>query len=345
MLYLSKVGDIMDNNISYKCPRCDAVLKFNNEKNKFQCEYCRSEFDLNKLNSKEKNKSLNIYTCNNCGSNIISDNSINITSCIYCKDKNLQHTTIAKFSADYIIPFKVTKKDAINKLKKLYKGKWLKPREFKNKTINDIKGIYVPISLFSYDAIGVVEIEGDIANNWISDGYRYIKTDKYKLLRGGKMSFENIPVECSKSFDNSIFRLIEPYNYKELKQFNHSYLSGYLSGNYDLTKEELINKASDSAKEYFGEEIKKDIKGYNNLVITNNTTNLNNLRYIYVLIPIWLLNIKYKNKLYTFAINGQTGKVTGYIPKSKNKIILLWIVTFIIVFILTLLLEYFRVTL
>ena len=34
----------------------------------------------------------------------------------------------------------------------------------------------------------------------------------------------------------------------------------------------------------------------------------------YVLLPVWMLNTKYRNKTYTFAMNGQTGKMTGSLP-------------------------------
>ena len=36
--------------------------------------------------------------------------------------------------------------------------------------------------------------------------------------------------------------------------------------------------------------------------------------------PVWLLNYNYKGKMYTFAMNGQTGKVVGKLPRSGGKI-------------------------
>ena len=33
-----------------------------------------------------------------------------------------------------------------------------------------------------------------------------------------------------------------------------------------------------------------------------------------MLLPVWLLNTKYRGKTYTFAMNGQTGKMTGRFP-------------------------------
>ena len=47
-----------------------------------------------------------------------------------------------------------------------------------------------------------------------------------------------------------------------------------------------------------------------------------NKKYSYLLLPIWICNYYFKEKLYNFFINGNTGKVTGKVPRSPFKIIL-----------------------
>ena len=34
--------------------------------------------------------------------------------------------------------------------------------------------------------------------------------------------------------------------------------------------------------------------------------------------PVWILNYNYKGKMYTFAMNGQTGKLVGDLPMDKS---------------------------
>ena len=41
------------------------------------------------------------------------------------------------------------------------------------------------------------------------------------------------------------------------------------------------------------------------------------------MLPVWFLNYKYKGKDYEFAMNGQTGKIEGYLPVSVPKLIAL----------------------
>ena len=39
----------------------------------------------------------------------------------------------------------------------------------------------------------------------------------------------------------------------------------------------------------------------------------------YVLMPVWMLTTRYKDKTYLFAMNGQSGKMTGSRPVSKGR--------------------------
>lgn len=346
MLYLCKVGDSVNNTLDHKCPNCDAVLKFNPHGQNWKCEYCRSEFDLETLNKYEEKagktleseaispKNIDMYSCPNCGAQIIADPNVSTTSCVYCRNVAILKDKLqGEFNPDYVIPFRYTKEDAINAFKKLGKGKILMPKEFNNKrNINEMSGIYIPFWLYDYNANGVIEADCKRITSWRSGDYRYTKTDTYLATRGGSMSFDNIPVDGSKRFPNDIMNSIEPFDYKDLKEFNYSYLSGFLSEKYDVTKEEAEQDAINRAKNSFISEMEKDIIGYNTVVPIKNNINLQNIKNDYVLLPVWMLNIKYKNKIYTFAMNGQTGKLVGNIPIDVKKAVFLWLFVFMITF-------------
>ncbi len=66
----------------------------------------------------------------------------------------------------------------------------------------------------------VLETECDDISTWKSNGYKYIKTDKYKAIRGGNISFEKILINISNNFNNDILEIIKPYNFKDLEEFN-----------------------------------------------------------------------------------------------------------------------------
>ncbi|MBR7110302.1 MAG: hypothetical protein IKC83_00350 [Clostridia bacterium] len=48
--------------------------------------------------------------------------------------------------------------------------------------------------------------------------------------------------------------------------------------------------------------------------------NYNEVRYKYVLLPLWVCNFGYKGKTYNFFINGETGRTAGKTPLSPLKV-------------------------
>ena len=127
---------------------------------------------------------------------------------------------------------------------------------------------------------------------------------------------------------------IEPYNYSEFKPFNRSYLSGFLAEKYDLNKDEVYDRAKNRMKNTMVDELKSTIRGYNSVTVDNSDVNINSGEVEYALLPVWMLNIKFKEKMYTFAMNGQTKKVVGIVPMDSGKVIKKCILFFGISFIL-----------
>lgn len=341
----------MSSTLDHKCPSCNAVLKFNPHGQNWKCEYCKNEFNLEQIEEYEKksgkvleeksnkkvnknSEDMNIYLCKNCGAEIIAAPNVSATSCVYCKNTAILKDKLQdEFSPNFVIPFKNTKEDAIKAFKKLGKGRLLMPKEFnKEKNIQEMSGIYIPFWLYDFDINGIVEADCKRITSWRSGNYRYTKTDTYLVTRGGSLSFNNVPVDGSKRFQNDIMNSIEPFDYNDLKHFNYSYLSGFLSEKYDVNKDDAIIEGNNRAKNSFIEKMKDDIRGYTTVVPVKDSINLNNTNSNYVLLPVWMLNIKYKNKIYTFAMNGQTGKLIGNIPIDVKKAILFWLLIFILTF-------------
>ena len=54
--------------------------------------------------------------------------------------------------------------------------------------------------------------------------------------------------------------------------------------------------------------------GYHSVLPINTRLNVKHGTARYVLLPVWMLHTRYKDKTYVFAMNGQTGKMTGSFP-------------------------------
>ena len=326
--------------ISHKCPNCDAVLKFNPSEQNWKCEFCYSVFNKEQISEAEKKNEItkdskanilsdyNLYICSSCGAQIIADENTSATSCVYCKNTAiLRNKLVGEFKPDKIIPFSKTREDAINVFTKFSKGKPLAPSTFTDKNnIQEMKGIYIPFWLYDYDVHG--RLNGNYTKNyiWTSGATQYRKVEIYKVEKEATMSFNKIPVDGSLRFDNFIMNSIEPFDYSALEDFHHSYLSGFLAEKYDVDSNtaqyDALSRSYASATKKLSEDTMLSIEN------TNHTANLKKCEY--ALLPVWLLNIKYNNKIYTFAMNGQTGKMTGKIPVDRKKIIIYSIIIFTI---------------
>ena len=112
---------------------------------------------------------------------------------------------------------------------------------------------------------------------------------------------------------------VEPFDYSEAVDFNAAYLSGYLADRYDVTAEECEPRANERVKKSTEEAFAATVTGYSTVATDNSSIRFTDGKIRYSLMPVWMLNIKYKDIVYKYAINGQTGKTVGEFPVDKKK--------------------------
>ena len=178
---------------------------------------------------------------------------------------------------------------------------------------------------------GTITCDANKITTWSSGDYLYTKTDTYIVSRGGTMDYNMIPVDGSTHFADDIMNSIEPFDYGGLIDFSHSYLSGFLAEKYDVDSNTASTIALSRAQNSTSEILKSDIKGYTSISIREENLRPVKTKNEYVLLPVWLLNVKYKDKLYTFAMNGQTGKIVGNVPVDVKRTVAFAIFTFLAV--------------
>lgn len=321
------MSTVVDN----KCPSCGANIKFNPKSQKWDCEYCGSTFEKDvfekvqkddKTNSRDLDINIDEYTCPNCGAKVITDENTVATHCVYCGNTTVMKNRIhGELKPDKIIPFKSVKEDAINAFSEFVKKKWFAPKMFQSKeNIEKVTGVYIPFWLFDGHADGDIVADAKRIRHWSDSSYDYTKTEIYKCFRSGFIDFVDVPADGSTKFADDIMDSIEPYDYKEFTQFNYSYLSGFLAEKYDLPEEKVYKRAEKRMENALLDSMKDSIAfSYVNVIERN--LNINKESVEYALLPVWLLNINYNNKRYTFAMNGQTKKMVGNVPVDIKKVL------------------------
>ena len=133
---------------------------------------------------------------------------------------------------------------------------------------------------------------------------------------------------------NFLFTKFASNDYKELKDYNHAYLSGFLAEKYDVTKEDAFEDAKKRTLNSTKQEMLNSMHGYSTKTIKKNDLESKELSVEYALLPVWMVNVKYKDKYYLFAMNGESGKFIGNIPIDKKRTIIAVLLTIIIAFLI-----------
>jgi len=334
----------MDDIKTYKCPCCDAPLIYSGDS--LRCDSCDNSFpletitqlsdDINNAGGESKfdwehyepreytdNSGINLadYSCPSCGAAITGDDTLGSTVCPYCGQSTIVKGQFeGTLKPDYIIPFKIDKKTAVALFEEDFKKAPFLPDEFNNKKkIEEMAGVYVPFWMFDCDCNAALTYNAQRISFWSDSEYRYKKTDYFKLFRAGSIGYANIPVDGSLKTDDVYMEAVEPFNYNDAVDFDGTYLSGYLADKYDVSAEESVQRANERVKNSTVEAF-NDTTGLYNIVLPDSArVEFANGKIRYALLPVWMFNIKYMDKIYKFAINGQTGKVVGEYPVDKAK--------------------------
>ena len=336
----------MDTVQNYKCPCCGDALVFDAESQTLLCESCENTFSLETMKlvdegtaeSEASSKynwesytprsyedtgeiSLAGYSCPSCGAEITGDDTLGSTVCPYCGN-----TTVVKgqfegtLRPDYIIPFKIGKKSAVETFENEAKKLPFLPDLFKSKKkIEEMAGVYVPFWTFDCDCEAAITYSAQRVTMWSDTNYNYTKTDYYKLIRQGNVAFANIPVDGSKKADDVYMEAVEPYSYEDAVDFSTTYLSGFLADKYDVGAEECTERANERVKNSTVDVFESTTDNFIAVVPESTRVSFENGKVRYALLPVWMLNIKYMGKNYRYAINGQTCKVAGEFPVDNGK--------------------------
>lgn len=261
------------------------------------------------------------YNCPSCGAELICDETTAATSCPYCGNPTVvpgQFSGVLK--PDYVIPFKVSKKEAIEKLKMHYKGRPYLPKSFKdNNHIEEIQGVYVPFWMFDGKASGEASYKATTSKVYEKGDEEITETRHYEVSRAGSIGFEKIPVDASSKMPDDHMDSIEPYDYSGLKAFSTAYLPGFLADKYDVSVKDSQKRADTRCASTLEDALRGTVTGYDSCTLEHKQIDLKRGKVHYALLPVWMLHTKWNGQDFLFAMNGQTGKMVGDLPTSKGK--------------------------
>ena len=262
------------------------------------------------------------YNCTTCGAELMCDQSTAALNCPYCGNPTIIPSRFDGVDRpDYVIPFKIEKKQAVDALKNYYKGKHLLPGSFAaSNHLEEIKGVYVPFRLYS----GTVDVDARYTAKKEHTERRgdteIVRTEFYDVERSGAMDFDKIPVDASRKMPDDLMDSIEPYDYKDLRKFSLEYMPGYLANREDVPADDCRTRARTRAGHSAQDALKETVRDYTSVTTDRHNERFRDEKAEYALFPVWLLSTQWDGKNFLFAMNGQSGRMVGDLPVSKGKL-------------------------
>ena len=312
---------------NYQCPSCTGPLHYSGASGKLECDYCGSSYTVAEIEAlyKEKEaKAAEAFETADAAAQSGDDSSAwdtAATACPYCGNPTVVPGQFAgALRPDYVLPFKLSREDAINALRRHYKNKPFLPRAFSSQNqIEKIQGVYVPFWMFDGEADGHARYDATRSRVFRTGDWEVTKTDHFEICRDGSMPFEKVPVDASSRMPDAHMDSIEPYDYAELKPFSSAYLPGFLADKYDVPVADCESRADERCRKTVLDALGRTVSGYDTCIPRAQDVRLRRGKVHYALLPVWMLSTRWNGKSFLFAMNGQTGKMVGDLPTDAGK--------------------------
>ena len=338
-----------------KCDGCGSNMFFNPVTQTLKCDYCGREEDFEKdKDVKERaiekgfedastwSGETSTYSCSNCGAKFVVQADESAVKCPYCSTTHIVKTEdLAGIKPNAVYPFLLDAATAVQASKKWAKKRIFAPRKFKkNLEERNLNGIYLPCFTFDSKTQSVYNGRlGETRTRTVrKNGKSYTQTYTVWHNVSGRFNrdFDDVTISSGNTPQSEISKL-EPFNAQSLCVYEKKFLSGFSAGHYSRD----IKVCWGDAKDIMDARIRREIiasYGYDKVDYLNVSTIHNDVTFKYVLLPVYRLNYKYKNKEYPISVNGNTGKVTGKSPVSPLRVVIavaLGIALFVALYLLT----------
>jgi len=341
--------------VAYKCPCCASPLTFDGDSGKMKCIACATAYevaDIEALFAPQEESGVDFetpsetfgaqdqaqiqgYNCQTCGAELITEGSTTATECPYCGSPTILPQQIeGGVKPEMVVPFVVKKEEAQKQFQDYFKGKKLLPNVFLKgpNTICEMRRLFVPYWLFNCDAQGHMVFEAEKKRVTREGDWEVTTTEHYLVNRAGSMSFENIPVDGSEKLDDKITESMEPYDLTAAVPFQPAMLSGALADHADVDAVACEKRAVERVENSVAQSLRSTVTGYTSVNERSRRITSQGGKVTPTLLPLWLITTQKEGKTYTFAINGQTGKLACDVPADKKKSFLWGAGTFCLVF-------------
>ncbi len=330
----------------FPCATCGADMRFLPGSDKLHCDHCGAEEDISddgpwsdkgikELDFRdavlmslpqEEIEETRVLECTNCGAQVEFDPDTHAKECPFCATPVVTDTgTHRHIKPKAVLPFLLSEADGRDAMTKWLGKLWFAPnglQEYARKG-RRLEGIYVPY--WTYDADTRSEYRGQRGTVYTVTRTVNGKTQSVQKVRwrsvAGRVAraFDDVLVLASRTLPKRFTDALAPWDLSALEGYKPEYLAGFRAEAYQVDLEEGYEEARQIMDAQIRRDVKRDIGG-DRQRISSLETQVSDVTFKHVLLPIWMAAYKYNGKSYRFVVNGRTGSVRGERPYSAIKI-------------------------
>lgn len=326
---------------SYICANCGGGIRYDISRQQLVCVSCGTPapFPLNSTPPTEHpyaaqavNASHRVaqaetmeISCQNCGAQVMFSAHQTATCCPMCGSAHINAARQAEgIPPDGIIPFKVDQYQAQEAFRKWVRSRWFAPNSLK-KSYQEGKLTPVYLPYWTFDAQAQANYQGRGGRvRHIRQGKQTRTTiDWYPVSGTVRQSFDDIQICASANSQRQLAGEIQPFGTSRgCKPYDVAYLAGAQAEHYALPLDDGYRQAQQQMEAELHAAATSQIlgRGFQQASITRLNPSYANVTYKQVLLPVWLAAFTQGGKSWHYAINGETGKVSGERPYSAVKI-------------------------
>ena len=266
--------------------------------------------------------------------------------CPFCSAhlENKPEAVAGMLPPESLIPFKQDLRAARVSFSTWLERLWFAPTELKTiANLGQLTGVYIPY--WTYDAMTYTRYHGmrgddyqetetyeekDANGNMVTKTRTVTRTNWYHVSGEVRHFFDDVLVCGSKSVPPHLIEGMEPWDTGELEPFQDAFLAGLKTERYAVDLKAGLVIAKQIMQPTIHSLICRDIGGDHQRVETTDTR-YQAVTFKHCLLPVWVANYTYRERLFQILINGRTGKVSGERPWSWMKIVRLIVIILLVV--------------
>jgi ribosomal protein S27AE/predicted heme/steroid binding protein len=326
----------------FKCPRCGASTAYSASETALTCAHCgyvetpqapivgrqaeQAEFTVETLDQAARGwgQTRREMHCESCGADLSLAPGELTTTCPFCASHRVvarEETHKTMLRPGHLIPFLVDAPGGVRQLREWLAQGWMHPPALRQVASSArLSGVYLPFWVFSARLNTAWKAQvGRKHTRKTWDGKR--KTEIKWKWRSGRLNVRvsDMLTPGTSKVNPRLLNHLYPFDLEELTVYDPAYLAGWQAQAYDVSLRPAWDQARNWMRERARQAVQRDINAryVRNLSMT---ADLEDERWRYVLLPVYLAAYRFGDKTYQVMVNGQSGKVSGQKPVSWRRV-------------------------